>query len=64
MSKNYISTFQAGLLIAEVVFKEDEEDSEPQALGLEHFFFPLGLWLVGLFISAFCLLAEIITKCR
>ena len=47
--------------MAEIVFKEEKEDSEPQALGLEHYLFPLGLWLVGLVISAFCLLAEIIT---
>ena len=61
---NYILTFQAGLLVAEVPFKEEEEDDEPEPLGMEHYYFPLGLWLVGLLLSALCLVAEIIIKRR
>ena len=30
---------------------------------MEHFYFPLGTWLIGLFLSVFCLLAEIIFHC-
>ena len=45
-------------------FKEEKEEYEPEPLGLEHFYFPLGLWLAGLVLSAFCLLAEIIKKHR
>ena len=44
----------------EVPFKVEEEDAEPEPLRMEHFYFPLGLWLVGILLSVFCLLAEII----
>ena len=27
---------------------------------MEHFYFPLGLWVVGILLSVFCLLAELI----
>ena len=27
---------------------------------MEHFYFPLGMWLVGILLSVFCLLAEMI----
>ena len=53
---------QAGLLVNEVIFKEEEKDNEPSPLGMENFYFPLGLLLAGLFISALCLLAEVIIK--
>ena len=59
---NYILTFQAGLVAKEVPFKVKAQDSEPEPLRLEHFYFPLGLWLAGLVISLLCLLAEIIYK--
>ena len=48
----------------EVPFKEEVGDSEPKPLELEHFYFPLGLWLAGLVVSVICLLAEIIIKWR
>ena len=57
-------TFQAALLVAEVPFEEEEEDDEPEPLGMEHCYFPLGLWLVGLLLSALCLLTEIIIDRR
>ena len=53
---------QAGLLVNEVIFKEEEKDNAPSPLGMENFYFPLGLLLAGLFISALCFLAEIFIK--
>ena len=44
----------------EVPFKVEEEDAEPEPLRMEHFYFPLGLWLVGILLSVFSFLAEII----
>ena len=35
---------------------------KPQPLAMEHFYFPLGLLLAGIILSAIVLLAEIITK--
>ena len=35
---------------------------EPEPLRMEHFHLPLGIWFVGLLISLFCFLAEIIIK--
>ena len=37
---------------------------KPEPLAMEHFYFPLGLWLAGLVISFSILLAEIIIKYR
>ena len=61
---NYILTFQAGLTVIEVGFKEEKEDDDPEPLRMEHFYFPLGLWLGGLILSAIFLLAEIIIHRR
>ena len=55
---------QAGLLNLELDFKEFENDDKPQPLGMEHIFFALGLWLVGLLLSSFFLLVEFIIKYR
>ena len=44
----------------EVLFKEEPEDDEPEPLRIEHFYFPLGLWLVGVVLSAVFFLTEII----
>ena len=47
--------------IVEVHFEaEKEEDDEPEPMRMEHFYFPLGLWLVGILLSVLCLLAELI----
>ena len=35
---------------------------KPEPLAMEHFHFPLGLWLAGIILSAIFLLAEIIIK--
>ena len=40
------------------------EDDGPEPLRMEHVYFPLGLWLGGLLISAIFLLAEIIIHRR
>ena len=59
-SVNYILTFQAGLTVIEVDFKAEKEDDEPKPLKMKHFYFPLGVLLGGLILSAIFLLAEII----
>ena len=56
--------FQAGLVAFEAHFKQDVEDDGPEPLRMEHFYFPLGLWLAGLLLSAIFLLAEIIIHRR
>ena len=48
----------------EVGLKEEKEDDEPEALRMEHFYFPLGLWLGGLILSAIFLLIEIMLHRR
>ena len=48
------------MTIIEVPFKEEPADDEPEPLRMEHFYLPLGLWFVGILISLFCFLAEII----
>ena len=48
------------MTIAEVHFKEKPEDAEPEALQMEHFYLPLGMWFVGIIVSLFLLLAEIV----
>lgn len=44
----------------EVPFKTEEEDAKPEPLKMIHFYFPLGMWLVGILLSVFCFLTEII----
>ena len=48
----------------EVHFKVEKGEDDPEPLRMEHFYFPLGLWLAGLFLSAIFLLAEIIIHRR
>ena len=48
----------------EVPFKVEAQDDKPEPLAMEHFYFPLGLWLAGVVISVIFLLAEIIIKWR
>ena len=52
------------MTVIEVDFKAKKEDSDPEPLRMEHFYFPLGLWLAGLLISTIFLLAEIIIHRR
>ena len=51
------------MTVNELLFEEEEEDEDTKPLRMEHFYFPLGTWLIGLFLSVFCLLAEIIFHC-
>ena len=51
-------------MVNEVDFKEDPENDKPEPLEMEHFYFPLGLWLAGLIVSTIFLLAEIIVNHR
>ena len=62
ISVKYILTFQAGLTATEVDFDQKPKDPGPEPLRMEHFYFPLGLWFVGLLISLFCFLAEVISN--
>ena len=62
ISLKYIFTFQAGLTVIEVGFDQKPKDPGPKPLRMEHFHLPLGMWMVGLLISLFCFLAEIITN--
>ena len=50
---------QAGLVCLEALFGQREEEDEPEPLRMEHFYFPLGLWLGGFLLSSIFLLAEI-----
>ena len=61
-SIKYSLKFQAGLVAIEVGFKVEHPDDKPEPLEMEHFYFPLGLWLAGLVVSVICLLAEIIVN--
>ena len=48
------------MTVIEVHFKAEKEDDEPDGLKMKHFYFSLGMWLVGILLSAIFLLAEII----
>ena len=49
------------MTVTEVLFREKPEDDKPEALRMEHFHLPLGLWFVGTLISLLCFIAEIFT---
>ena len=51
---------QAGLLVNEVYFDEKQDEELPEPLRLEHFYFPLTLWLAGMVLSALSFVLEII----
>ena len=59
-SLNYILTFQTALILWEAPFNEVKKDDKPEALRMEHFYFPLGLLVGGLLLSFLCFIAEII----
>ena len=60
----YILTFQAGLTVIEVPFKEEPEDDKPEPLRMEHFYLPLGMWMIGILLSVLGFIAEIIIHRR
>ena len=45
--------------MTEVGFEQKPEDDEPEPLRMEHFYFPLGIWLTGHVLSVIFLLAEV-----
>ena len=51
------------LLVTKEIKTRAMAGCSPYPLRMEHFYFPLGTWLIGLFLSVFCLLAEIIFHC-
>ena len=57
------SQLQAGLLIGETQFNEEVGEEPLEPLHMEHFHFPLILWLGGLVLSSISFIVEIITKC-
>ena len=46
----------------ETAFKQEEEEEPLEPLRMEHFYFPLLVWTVGLGLSAVSFIAEIIFK--
>ena len=40
--------------------KEEPKDDKPEPLHMEHIYLPIGMWFVGILISLFCFIAEII----
>ena len=52
------------MLVSEVHFEEAEEEEGIEALRMEHFYFPIGIWIVAIILSTIVLLAEIITHRR
>ena len=52
------------MLVLTKEFKGFVNDGKPEPLGMEHVYFPLGLWLAGLLLSSFVLLVEFIIKYR
>ena len=52
------------MTVIEVGFEQEKEDDEPKPLEMKHFYFPLGVLLGGLILSAIFLLTEIINHRR
>ena len=48
------------MVMVEAHHKEEPKDAKPQPLQMEHIFLPIGMWFVGILISLFCFIAEII----
>ena len=48
--------------VKETPFEQEEEEEPLEPLRMEHFYFPLLLWTVGLGLSALSFMAEIINK--
>ena len=60
----FYSLFQAGLLINGYELESEPLDESLEALRLEHFYFPLLLWVAGTVLSLLSLMAEIFIKRR
>ena len=48
--------------VIETDFEQEEKEEPLEPLRMEHFYFPLLLWIVGLGLSALTFIAEIIIK--
>ena len=48
------------MIVNEVDVEEIDEEAENAPLRMEHFYFPIGIWSVGIILSTIFLLAEII----
>ena len=52
------------MAVTEANVEEAEGEEEIEALRMEHFYFPIGIWFVGIILSAIFLLVEIIIHRR
>ena len=50
-------------MLKDLPFSEENEAESREALRMEHFYFPLLLWTVGLGLSALTFIADIIIIC-
>ena len=50
------------MTVVEVGFDLEKADDKPEALIMEHFHLPLGMWFVGLLLSLLCFIAEILYR--
>ena len=51
-------------MVSEVHFEEAEEEEEVEALRMEHFYFPIGIWILAIILSTIVFLVEIIIHRR
>ena len=51
------------MTILEVDYIVEMDDDELEPLRMEHFYFPLGTWLIGILLSVFCFIVETIFHC-
>ena len=51
-------------MLKDLPFSEENEGESREALRMEHFYFPLLLWTVGMVFSTLSFIAEIIIKPR
>ena len=63
-SQLHSNAFQAGLSNIEVNFEHEPEETETEPLRMEHFYLPLGMWFLGIIVSLFILLTEIVIHRR
>ena len=52
------------MVVIEPEVKELDEEDEVAPLRMEHFYFPIGIWFVGIILSTIFLLTEIIIQRR
>ena len=52
------------MAVTEANVEEAEDEEEIEVLRMEHFYFPIGIWFVGIILSTIFLLTEIIIHRR